>query len=156
LGGLIINGPLKGNVVVLGQILGGMQLDFGLNGHIAALGGIPGSLLIKGTVTVSSAIVSGGTIGSAALGTQFNVKGDNLGILAAQGAMNFAGRLPKGAVFSNATGPSAAAIDAIFTENGLRINFDGTPLDLAGIYSILTDLAALRVDSAGRLIGPDQ
>jgi hypothetical protein len=156
LGGLFINGRLKGNVVVLGQILGGMKLNFGLNsGHIAALGGIPGSLLINGGVDASSSIVSGGAIGSTALGTQFTVKGNNLGILAARDAINSKAGLPNGAVFSNATGLTAAAIDAIFTENGLRLNFDGTPLDLAGIYSILTDLSALRVDSTGRLVGPN-
>jgi hypothetical protein len=156
-GGLFIDGPLKGNIVVLGQILGGMQLNYGLTGgHIAALGGIAGSLLIKGGLDTSSAIVSGGTIGSTSLGTQFNVKGDNLGILAAMGAMNFASGPPKGAVINNATGLSAAAIDAIFTENGLRLNLDFNALDFGGLYSILTDLAALRVDAAGRLIGPNR
>jgi hypothetical protein len=156
-GGLFINGPLRSTVVVLGQILGGMQLNYGLSGgHIAALGGIPGSLLIKGGVDAGSTIVSGGTIGSTALGTQFTFKGDNLGILAARGSMNFAAGPPKGVVIGNATGLNAAAIDAIFTENGLRLNLDLTSLDLEGLYSILTDLAALRVDAAGKLVGPNR
>ena len=154
-GGLFIEGPLTGNVVVLGQILGGMEFNRGLiGGHITALGGIPGSLLIKGIVDSHSAIVSGGSIGSTALGTQFSVDANNFGILAAKGSMNFVKGQPKGSVFSNASGPDASAIDDIFTVNGQRVVFDLNPLDLGDLYSILADLAALRVDSNGRLAGP--
>ncbi|HET9131213.1 MAG TPA: hypothetical protein VFO86_09710, partial [Terriglobia bacterium] len=156
-GGLFISGPLSGNIVVLGQIIGALQLNSGIfGGHITALGGIPGSLLLGRGLDSNSAIVSGGAIGSTALGTQFNFSGDNRGIIAALGTVNFGARQPGGTVISNAAGLNAAAINAIFTENGQRLNFDLSPLDLGGIYSILTDLIALRLDANNNLVGPIQ
>jgi len=154
-GGLFIEGPLTGTVLVLGQILGDLQFNRGLlGGHLTALGGIPGSLLINGGLNSNSSVISGGAIGSTVLGTQFTVNGNNLGILAAKGAMNFAKGAPKGRVFNNASGSNAAAIDDIFTVNGQAVAFDFNPLDLGDLYSILADLAVLRVDSNGKLVGP--
>jgi len=159
LGGVLINNPFSGELVVLGQILGDMRFNGGLKGgRIAAKGkgGIVGNLTINGGLDANSAVVSGGEIGDTTLGTQFTFNGNNKGILAAKGPMNFAKGSPGGYVFNPATGPNAAAIDAIFTtNNGSALGFDLSGLDLGGLNLILTDLAALQVDSAGKLTGPN-
>jgi hypothetical protein len=149
--------PLRGNVVVIGQIIGAVQFKRGIqDGNVAAMDGIPGSLLIQGEIGEDSKIVSGGTIGSATLGTRFTVTGENLGLLAAVGAMNFLAGAPEGSVFSNLSAADIAALRAIFTVNGQPVSFDNAPFDLAGLASILADLKALRVDASGHLVGPTQ
>jgi hypothetical protein len=158
LGGVLVsptNTPFSGEVVVLGQVLADMRFNGGLKGgRIAAKGGIAGNLLINGGLDSGAAVVSGGEIGDTTLGTQFTVSGTNKGILAAKGAMNFAKGSPGGNVFNNATGANAAAIDAIFTDGGKAMALDQSGLDLAGLSLILTDLAALYVNSQGNLAGP--
>jgi len=155
MGGLTLEGPLSGSVVVIGQILGAMQFRRGIQeGNVAAMEGILGSLLIQGGIDANSRVVSGDTIGSTTLGTRFIVNGENLGILAAVGAMNFLGGAPKDGVFSNLSAADVAALSAIFTVNGEPVTFDNAPFDLAGLASILADLKALRIDAGGHLAGP--
>jgi hypothetical protein len=155
LGGLFSDGPFSGNLVVLGQVLGDMRFNGGLKGgHIAVRGGIAGNLLINGGLDNGAAVVSGGEIGDTILGTRFTLNGNNKGILAAKNSMNLGKGWLKGAVFNNASGINADAIDAIFTDNGQPLTFDLDPLDLRGLDSILTDLAALHLDNKGQLAGP--
>jgi hypothetical protein len=156
LGGLYCDVPFSGDLVVLGQVLADMQFNRGLKGgRIAAKGGIVGNLLINGGLDSGSAVVSGGEIGDPTLGTQFIVNGRNKGILAAKGTMNFGETPPRGEVFNNASGVNAAAIDAIFTNNGHPLSFDLTDnLDLGGLALILAKLSSLHVGSDGNLTGP--
>jgi hypothetical protein len=144
-------------VVVLGLAYGDMRFNDRLTGgRIAAKGGIVGNLNLNGALDASSSVISGGEIGDAAWGTQFTFNGANPGILAAKGTITFAKGSPGGNVFNNATGASAAAIDAVFADNGQPLAFDltGDGLDLGGLQSMLTDLAALYVNSQGNLSGP--
>ncbi len=165
-GGLLSNGQLNGSIVALGNILGDIEAKSGVGGRIAAKGraiaglsssriGILGNFKISGNLEVGSAIVSGGVIGDAAGGTFLDV-GAVKGILAAKGDIN--GRLgntQQAAIFENATGANAAAIDALFTRlGGTAHGFDLVGLDLGGLNLILADLAALRVGPRGTLTGP--
>ena len=50
--------------------------------------------------------------------------------------------------------PNAAAIDAIFTDEGQQLGLDLPNQPLGGLDLILEDLAALYVDSDGDLAGP--
>jgi hypothetical protein len=166
-GGILSNGQLAGNVVALGNILGDVIASSGLSGRVAAKGraiaglssariGILGNFNVNGNVQPGSAIVSGGVIGDAAGGTVFG-SGAVRGILAAKGGINFGntGSRAQAAIFENASGPNAAAIDAIFTRNGGQPHgFDLMGFDLAGLGLILTDLLALRVGPDGNLTGP--
>jgi hypothetical protein len=156
LGGLVANGQFNGELVVLGQVIGDMAFNGGLKGggRVAVKGGIVGNFTINGGLDSTAAVVSGGEIGDTTLGTVFTVNGGNKGIIAAKGAMNFGKGSPGGYVFNNATGGNAAAIDAIFTNNGSALAFDINALDLGGLNLILTDLAALYVDAHGNLAGP--
>jgi hypothetical protein len=87
------------------------------------------------------------------------------GILAAEGPITVVnpGSLSSAFIFSNVPdvpgNPSAAAIDAIFeTLGGQPITaFDVTPLDLANLNQILTDLARLHVvkNSSGQYVLSD-
>jgi hypothetical protein len=153
-GGILVNNAYGGEVVVLGSAYGDMRFNGGLKGgRLAVKGGIVGNLTDNGT-DATAAIVSGGEIGDATWGTQFTFSGSNKGIVVAKGKMTFAKGSPGGTVFNNATGTNAAAIDAIFTNGGSPLSFDLNPLDLGGLQLILTDLAALYVDSNGNLAGP--
>jgi hypothetical protein len=155
LGGLRSDGPISGQVVTLGSILGDFVANGGLKGgRIAAQNGILGNMIINGGLDSSAALVSDGVIGSATYGTTLVVTGDNKGIIAAEGLITFGKNgVPKGSVFNKAGGtPSGNAIDAIFMSGGVRIvSFDLTPLDLYELGQILNDLAALKVDSKGNL-----
>jgi hypothetical protein len=155
LGGVLVNGAFSGELVTLGLVYADMRFNGGLKGgRIAAKGGIIGNLRIDGGLDAAAAVVSGGEIGDTTWGTQFTFNGSNKGILAAKGTMNFAKGSPGGNVFNNATGTNAAAIDAIFTDMGKALSFDLSGLDLGGLSLMLTDLAALYVDSNGNLAGP--
>jgi hypothetical protein len=166
-GGLISRGQFTGRVVVLGNLLGDVDARSGLSGRIAVKGrtiaglaasriGILGNFSVQGSIQEGSAIVSGGLIGDAAGGT-FLTAGSVKGILAAKGGINFGqtGSRQQAAIYENATGVNAAAIDAIFTRmGGVPHGFDLVGMDLAGLALMLTDLAALRVGPGGNLTGP--
>jgi hypothetical protein len=164
-GSIYSNGGVRGGqIVALGNIFADILAEGGLRGsQIVAEGravagldparlGILGNVTIHGIIDGAAAVVSGGRIGDAAGGTVLSV-GNNKGIVAAKGAINF-DHGARGAVFANATGVDAAAIDAIFTEDHLPLLFDLTSLDLGGLALILRDLAALSVDGHGHLTGP--
>ncbi len=173
LGGITINGQFSGQIVTEGNILGDLDFHGGLaGGRVVAEGnaaiapspsqvGIVGNVVIDyGLTTTSgldakSAIISQGEIGDAALGTKISNAGANLGFIAALGALN-AGTTPlTGVTFSNLTASdaTAAAIDAIFTDQSQALAFDAAPDDLAGLALILSDLQAIKVGSNGKLTG---
>jgi hypothetical protein len=175
-GSILSNGPLSGRIIALGNILADLTLHGGLHGgEIAAHGqsmpgfapsqtGILGNVDIDGVVDRCSAIVSGGEIGDRSLCTTLSF-GNNQGIIAAKGTINFdRWSSPwQGSAFNNvgssaSTDPNApldaAAIDAIFTQGGQPLRFDITPGDLAGLAAIEHDLNALSigVNSKGRYL----
>jgi hypothetical protein len=176
-GGIQTTGALSGEVVALGNIFGDINIAGNLNGRVAANGrsfpllptrGILGNINVGGTIgtpTTSAAIVSRGEIGDSTLGTGVKMtnKGAIYGMLAAEGPTTVinAGSTSAAYIFSNVPdvsgNPDAAAIDAIFeSPNGQPItSFDGrSPLDLANLNVIITDLARLHVvkNSAGRYV----
>ncbi len=173
LGGITINGPFGGQIVSEGNILGDLVFNGGLaGGRVVAKGnaaiapspsqvGIVGNVVVDyGLYTTSgldakAAIVSGGEIGDTALGTKISVMSSNMGIIAAIGAINSGGITSSGpgVIFSNlsASDPSAAAIDAIFTDQNQPLAFDINPDDLAGLALILDHVAALKVGPDGKL-----
>jgi hypothetical protein len=170
-GGLLVNGGFDGQFVVLGNDYGDLTFHGGLTGgRIAVKGtggaqsGILGNVILDrglyptGAIGAGSAIVSGGEIGDASYGTSLSVEDGNQGIVAAMGAINF-GNGPLGGYVFNDVGatpgnPNAAAIDAIFTDNGQPLGLDLPGQPLGGLELILQDLAALYVDSSGKLAGP--
>jgi hypothetical protein len=167
-GGLLVNGGFDGQLVVLGNDYGDLTFHGGLTGgRIAVQGtggprsGILGNVIVDrgiyktGMIGAGSAIVSGGEIGDASFGTSLTVADGNQGIVAAIGAINFGNGPLGGSVFNNAGGtPNAAAIDALFTENGQPLGLDLPGQPLGGLELILQDLADLYVDSSGKLAGP--
>jgi hypothetical protein len=168
-GGLLSNGQFSGDLVILGNALGDLQLKNGIGGRIAVKGrailglastrtGVLGNLLISGNIQSTAAMVSAGLIGDAAGGTVFS-SGAVKGILAAEGTINFSGvgNTSGATIIQNAAGANKAAIDAIFTKNGgVPLAFDSVPgtLDLGGLALILNDLNALHVGTDGNLTGP--
>jgi hypothetical protein len=113
--------------------------------------GILGNVMITGTLTASSAIVSAGVIGDAAHGTLLNT-GNIQGIIAAEGNINLGkiGSSQGAFILPSATTNdpmSAFFIDAIFTENGVPLSFDlpMPPSPLGGLNLMLEDLGALQV-----------
>ena len=156
LGGIVSsNGAaISGSIVVLGQQLGDVSLNGTLSGSYAAKGGIVGNLSIGGGLGATGNVISGGEIGDSVQGTSFTFTGTNSGIIAAEGSIHFTKGTPAGYVFSNAAGANAAAINAIFTNNGLPLALDIGNLDLQGLTLILTDLQNLKVGPNGVLTGP--
>jgi hypothetical protein len=153
-GGLLSNGQFSGDLVILGNALGDIQLKNGLSGRIAVKGrtivglassriGILGNFLVSGNIASTAAIVSAGRIGDLAGGTIFS-SGAIKGILAAEGGINFGGigNTSGATIIPNATGQNKTTIDAIFTNGGAPLAFDLTPgsLLLDGLTLILTDL----------------
>jgi hypothetical protein len=158
LGGLLSNGPLSGQLVILGNEIGDVTLHGGLKaGRIAVRGSILGNVLLDGGLDTGSALICGGAIGNASTSTYLTVDGSNKGIIAAKGSIAFSRIPPRGAVFNNigATpgNSNAAAVDAIFTDQGQPLLVDLKPLDLQGLKLILQDLAAIHVGPAGTLTG---
>ena len=164
-GGLLVNGGFDGQLIVLGNDYGDLTFH---GGRIAVEGtggtgsGILGNVIVDrgfyptGAIGAGSAIVSGGEIGDATDGTSLSVADGNQGIVAAIGTiLTASGTNLGGSVFNQAAGTSnAAAIDAIFTDQGqpLALDLPGNPL--GGLELILQDLAALYVASNGKLAGP--
>ena len=171
-GGLLVNGGFSGQLVVLGNDYGDLTFHGGLTGgRIAVKGtggvqsGILGNVVIDrgfyptGSIGAGSAIVSGGEIGDTSLGTALSVTDNNSGIVAAIGVIRLGNGPLGGYVFNNVGAtpgnPNAAAIDAIFTDNGQPLGLDLPNEPLAGLTAILEDLAALDVDpDNGDLAGP--
>ena len=171
-GGLLVNGGFSGQLVVLGNDYGDLTFHGGLTGgRIAVKGtggvqsGILGNVIIDrgfyptGSIGAGSAIVSGGEIGDASLGTALSVTDSNHGIVAAIGQIRVSNGPLGGYVFNNVGAtpgnPNAAAIDAIFTDEGQPLGLDLPNEPLAGLAEILEDLAALYVDpDNGDLAGP--
>src|SRR5207247_2850683 len=151
-GGIQSNGGrLNGQVVALGNIFGDLDIN-GLSGRVAVKGrpvagldasriGILGNINVSGSIDTGAAIVSAGVIADAAGGT-FLSSGGIKGILAAKGDISFGstGNTTGAAIFENAKGANAAAIDAIFTDGGNSLAFDLSGLDLKGLDLILMDL----------------
>jgi hypothetical protein len=157
-GGIATDTQDSGQIVDMGQIIGDLTLSGGLlaSGLIASRGSILGNLAINGQIATTAKIVSGGVIGSAALGTKMSF-GVNQGIVGAIGIINNAQAGPTvapGFYVSNAGSVlpplnfNTQAIDAIFeSANGnflpaLDLFANG---DLDGLDDILTDMARLRV-----------
>lgn len=150
-GGILSNGTISGQVVVLGDVLGDIVAHGGLKGgRIAVQGDIRGNTVLDGGIDAGSALVSGGSIGNAAAGTGL-IAGNVKGILAAKGAINLLGQTntSKAAYFKanldSVDPPSAAAIDTLFSNGGVPLDFDLSGLDLAGLTVILQRLKALSV-----------
>jgi hypothetical protein len=160
LGGLVVNGDVSGQTVVLGTAYADVFVSGGLkSGRFAVKGSILGNLTINGDIDLHSAVVTAGSIGSATAGTVMHLGGHVLGVLAAEGSISFNQLNASQAAYYGqnlkTTDPtSAAAIDAIFTQGGAALGFDQSGLDLGGLNMILTDLAALHVGSNGKLTGP--
>ena len=172
-GGIATDAVDAGQIVTMGQIIGNVTLAGGLlanltlpdksvhNGLIASRGSILGKLSINGQIATTAKIVSGGTIGSAALGTGLTF-GVNQGIVGAIGTIIEKSADPTaapGLYVSNAgsdpfpLNDNAQAIDAVFAGdiadllNGFDLFANG---DLDGLAEILADMARLRVVN-GRL-----
>jgi hypothetical protein len=95
------------------------------------------------------------SIVAASLGTSLSVTDGNHGIVAAIGTIQL-GNGPLGGLVFNDLGatpgtPSAAAIDALFTDNDQLLGLDLPNDPLGGLALILEHLAALSVDSDGDL-----
>jgi FG-GAP-like repeat/FG-GAP repeat len=170
-GGLLINGGFSGQLVVLGNAYGDLTFHGGLNGgRVAVKGtggaqsGILGNVIVDrgfyptGSIGAGSAIVSDGEIGDASFGTALSVTDSNDGIVAAIGSIRQVNGPVGGYVFNNLGATpgdtSAAAIDAIFTDGGQPLGLDLPNQPLASLAVVLEDLAALHVDSNGKLTGP--
>jgi hypothetical protein len=159
LGGIVLDGALRGTVVVLGQQTGDVTFDGGFKGGAYAVaGGILGNLTINGGLDRASMLVSGGQIGSTTLGTALRLNGENRGIIAALGSITYAKKAPRGWVFDDADanpyGPDATAIKAIFTDQSVMLSLDINLLDLGGLSLIMRDLDSLYVNCQGNLVGP--
>jgi hypothetical protein len=166
-GGIVSYGSISGQIVTLGNILGDVTINGDLTGRIAANGrpssvvpgeGILGDIKVGGyfgNPWVSAAVISGGEIGDAALGTALSIWSwdKNFSIIAAEGPI----RLINASypwppyIFSDVPDvpgdPNASAVDAVFeTQDGALItSFDDDPLDLVNLELILTDLARLHI-----------
>jgi Ca2+-binding RTX toxin-like protein len=147
LGGILSDGPVRGQLVVRGTVLGDVTLHGGLQGgRIAVEGNILGNMTIDGGIDATSALVTAGSIGDATAGTELRLDGDVKGILAAAGSISFdhPPSTTHAAFFGTNLGTSdptsTNAIDAIFTPA-----FDVNPLDLGGLEHMLTELASLGV-----------
>ncbi len=167
-GGICSNGTMSGQVVALGNIVGDITIAGNLTGRIAADGraspfvapkGVLGNIKVSGSVGTaknSGVVIARGEIGDATLQTALALSSGAVtnGIVAAEGPMTpfDPGNPPSAFILGNVpdipSNPNAAAIDSIFeTQNGEPItSFDGrSPLDLANLDQILTDLATLHV-----------
>ena len=150
-GALVIGGPLtNGQILSAGNINGNVTINGPLqSGRIAALGSILGDLTINGAIDSESAIVVGGSIG----GPSAKLSAGNIsGIVAAVGSINV-GQIgtTNTALYDTANDVlDAAVIDAIFSQGvsplGPSDSFDkSTPLDLANLSQMLTNLNSLKV-----------
>jgi hypothetical protein len=127
----------------MGNIIGDVTINGSMvGGRIAARDSIFGNVTILGTMDSSSAIVSGGSIGSGTLGTKLSSSGNILGIVAAVGPIT-AGTLgttgtTSARFYQQMDAADAAVIDEIFTQ-GI------SPLSAADIFdrNVVGDLLNL-------------
>ncbi|HZV03930.1 MAG TPA: hypothetical protein VE999_02470 [Gemmataceae bacterium] len=164
-GGITVStGGVNGQIVALGNVFGDLNISGGLSGRIAVQGnngeyglgagryGILGNVSIKGGISTIGVIVSAGLLGDATGGTQLSISGNDKGILAAVGDINFGstGNLNAAGLFENVGSPSspkydngqnAAVIDAIF----------GTLTIPNDLTQLLDNVLALAVGSDGNL-----
>jgi hypothetical protein len=165
-GGIIVRNVFSGQIVANGNVYGDLWFTKDFSGRLAVHGrtnpglvdsqtGILGNLRVDGKITATAAIVSGGEIGDASLGTVLTA-GGMAGIVAAKGGVSYGdvGNTSAASIFSPADGVNAAAIDAIFTDMGNQLFIDTTPQGLSNLALILKDLAALHVGNDGNLTGP--
>ncbi|MFN0056555.1 MAG: hypothetical protein ACKV0T_30785 [Planctomycetales bacterium] len=173
-GGVLVNGGMSGQIVALGNMFGDISINGGLTGRIAAHGrqgaglhaqrfGILGNVDINGTIGATAAIVSLGVIGDDGVyvGTDSDTNGMHLtfsngnGIIAAGGDVNFGktNKINQPGLFENASGTNLAAVDAVFTQLGQQLAFDSSIGGKTGLELILSDLAALKVGTNGKLTG---
>jgi hypothetical protein len=157
-GGIDVSSGLTGKVVVLGRVIGDLNLTGGMSdgGSVAAAGGILGNVTVKG-IGAGSSIISGGGIGDATLGTGLSVS-SNQGIVAAMNGIVNKGAVSKTAGYYSANaalvpdGIDAGVIRALFAgPTGAPLTtLDFAADDLGGLLSILGKLDRLRV-VGGRL-----
>ena len=141
--------PTTGKIIGLGRFIGDLSLLGGLlsGGTVAIRGSILGNSLING-IGANTILVSGGTIGDAALGTAIAFT-SNQGIIAAKGAIaNKNNTITTPGYYFNNVGNNADGnvIDALFADLG--------SLSIAGLdYSVFADLGGLNtmIASLGRL-----
>jgi hypothetical protein len=126
LGGIVANGPLGGQTIVLGNMVGNSSLIAGMKtGRIAVKGNIQGMLTITGTVDGRSVLVVDGSVGTSTR-PALTFNSDILGIIAVKGnlyAVNNGN--PSKALFygaANTSTPISAAnkgwVDAVFSVDG--------------------------------------
>jgi len=166
----VASGGVNGQIIALGNAFGDIKITGGLSGRIAVKGnqgeyglasfryGILGNVSIGGSIRTTGAIVSSGLIGDEGAnnndddenGTHLTISGSDKGIIAAGGDIEFGEEFFENqpGVFENATGSNLAAIDFIFTNNGVQLDV----LNPAQLNLIVQDLLALRV-SGGKLTG---
>jgi hypothetical protein len=145
-----------GSIVALGRIVGDINLLGGLNGsgRVAAAGSILGNVTIN-RMGVGTAVVSGGTIGDAALGTSISFT-SNQGIIAAVGAVRNRFNTPTApGYFVENAGTAADPNDATVLRS-LYLAPDGSKVvgldavvagDLGGVLTVLSNLNRLKVVS---------
>jgi hypothetical protein len=170
---LLVTGNLSGHLVVMGNLIADTWVKGDVTGEVAVHGrtatasmgghhtGMLGNFRIDGNL--GGKIVSDGVIGDLQSNSQTLLTAGSLngGILAAQGDINIGNNPVTGATpvltnlqyFPGATGPNAAAIDAIFTDHGNLLFVDPTVQGLANLALILADMDALHVQG-GQLTGP--
>ena len=163
-GGITISGNDSGQILALGNAFGDITVTGSLSGRIAVQGqavagltsgrdGILGNVKI-GKFTSAAAVISGGLIGDVAGGTSFKSGAIKSGILAADGDITLSKgvKVSAGSLFADSEGtPNGAAIDAIFTNNSLPLQFD-TGGTLAGLTLLQTDLTGIGIVD-GQLAG---
>ena len=106
-----------------------------------------------GSFTSNAWVVSGGILGDATGATTFS-SASLKGVLAAEGVIS--GKFALTArVYKNLLGtPNGIILGGIFTDQGNALAFDISPLDLAGLGLIQTDLSALSIDLSANFSGP--
>jgi len=156
-GGLVAHGGFNGDLLVLGNIYGNIVIDGGLDGRIAAQGaanglaagrqGILGDIKINGEVGSEAAIVSGGEIGDAGLGTELEVHGAYKGILAAVGtiAYDIDGSTKFASIFNDVGNPNSPQYDGGVNEAAIDAIFSG--LTIGDLTTLLLNLNNLHVSN---------
>lgn len=142
-GGILAGGAIEGQIVTQGNLVGNVTANGGMvAGRIVAEGSILGKVTIKSRFDPQSAIISGGAIGNASLGTSLTMSVSVLrGFVAAIGAIIYTPNTnqPTNESFQNLgpSSPGALAIDALFSQ----INQDITDSDYS---ELATDVYRLK------------
>lgn len=153
-GGLLIGGPVSGQIITLGNVVGDTALGNMVGGKIAVAGSVLGSLRFNGLFDANSTLAAWGQIGSPTNGTTVSVR-NVVGVLASKGPISFGltGSVNSGSIFNNVGAAmdtnsllEATAIDAVFQDamGNPITSFDVAGLDLRNLNRMLADLARLR------------